>query len=258
MKWEHWVDIDWLEARRHCLTATDVKELLPITKTGRKRTVTDEDYLAVMARKLTPITTENCYSTGAAARGHILEPYAIKAYNDTYGQLYYHWDDIVIKKNVLGDFGLGFSPDGLNVEMPKGSISLLPMHQFAAIFPGKVTSVAEIKCYEGKRHLISINSDQDKAEERWQIAVAMAVLPSIDNGTLIFYNPSLPIPYQLGCFFYVRDDLKDEIEMVLEVQKEWLLFAAKYDFSESDIYPFTSCDEADIISQLEKAGQLNP
>ena len=32
----------------------------------------------------------------------------------------------------------------------------------------------------------------DQLEERWQIAVAMAVCETIEEGRLLFYNPSMP------------------------------------------------------------------
>ena len=64
MKWEHTCDIDWMRARRACLTATDIKELLPVSKTGRPRKVTDENYIKVYARKLEEYNTDDCKSVG--------------------------------------------------------------------------------------------------------------------------------------------------------------------------------------------------
>ena len=56
-KWFHKCSLDWLRARQNYLTATDVKELLPVTKTGRKRTITDENY-EVYSAKYDELTAE--------------------------------------------------------------------------------------------------------------------------------------------------------------------------------------------------------
>ena len=81
MNWEHKCSLEWLLERQKYLTASDIKSLVPVTRTGRPRKVDDEAYFRVLASKLTKLTSEDCWSFGAAARGHILEPYAIDALN---------------------------------------------------------------------------------------------------------------------------------------------------------------------------------
>ena len=77
MDWKHKCSLDWLRERQRYLTATDVKSLIPVTKTGRPRKITDMERLKVRASKMVTLTEEDCWSYGAAARGHLLEPYAI-------------------------------------------------------------------------------------------------------------------------------------------------------------------------------------
>lgn len=254
-KWFHKVDLGWLMARQECLTATDVKDLLPITKTGRKRTVTEEAYLGVLAKKLQLLTNEDCESTGAAARGHVLEPYAIKMYNGEVSlqsglpRFLYHWDDIIVTRRSFKKFSLGFSPDALDVEPPKGC------NMFAA---NEFKCVGEIKSYYPTKHLVCANTPADQLEERWQIAVAMAVCDNIEEGKLLFYNPSMPrdMLYVVG---YDRDDLADEIDMVLDVEDRWLTFVENYDVSipVNDVY-VGGLLEQEIIRDIMKREELNP
>ena len=211
-QFQHKCSKKWLECRQEWLCASEVKELLPVTKTGRKRTVTDENYIKVWTRKITPITDQDCWSTGAAARGHILEPYAIEAFNKWYNApMLYHWDDKLLIKDPMNS-SLAFSPDAL-------SISPDDYDATALIHPSGKKIMGEVKCYGAERHLLSGYTKPDELEERWQIATAMAVDEDIEKAYLIFYNPSLE--QQMFVVEYTRDDLALEITIVKDVDRDW-------------------------------------
>lgn len=257
-KWFHECSLDWLKARQKCLTATDVKELLPVTRTGRKRTITDENYLKVFAGKLVNLTEDDCLSTGAAARGHILEPYAIDLYNkEGFGgsEHLWHWDDVVITKTEHVPFGLAFSPDAMDIIMDY-EIRRSNQRVFSDLY-SPVHTIGEVKSYSHERHTLCGYTPKEDLEERWQIATAMAVRPTIDNAYLLFYNPSMG--NQLYIVDYDRSDLADEIEMVLEVEKNWLAWIA--DLSKLDKHLLISGDaeaEQAIIDEIMKREELNP
>jgi len=251
-KWFHKCDLGWLKARQKCLTATDVKELLPVTKTGRKRTIGDEQYLKVLSRKLVNLTEEDCLSTGAAARGHILEPYAIDRYNEEdFGgnEFLVHWDDIVITKEDPIWGGLAFSPDAMNVSPNCRS-------QIITTF-ADATAIGEVKSYAAEKHLTCGHTPKDELEERWQIATAMAVCPQIQTAYLLFYNPSMR--EQLYIVDYDRADLADEIAMIEQVEQDWLAWLK--DFDTLDKHYTVDGDpgeEQKIIAAIMKREELNP
>jgi len=253
-KWFHKCDLDWLRERQKYLTATDVKELLPFTRTGRKRTITDEHYLKILASKMVYLTESDCVSTGSAARGHILEPYAIDRYNkEDYGSntWLYHWDDIVVTRINPNRFSLAFSPDAMSYEC---SNSYLGKKSIAI---DGVKAIGEVKSYSPERHMIAGYTHKDDLEERWQIATAMAVCESIEEAYLLFYNPSMR--NQLYIVDYDRVDLADEIEAVLEVEKNWLAWLSN--FSKLDKHYLvcgTGGEEEAIIHNIMKREELNP
>lgn len=245
MEWKHKCSLDWLRKRQKYLTASDIKSLLPVTKTGRPRKVTDADYIKVKASKLVSLGEEDCWSYGAAARGHILEPYAIEAFNETcasYNKIYYHWDDVLIDDGA----GMAFSPDGMDIPMGED--------------PSTATSIVEVKSYNPERHMVTANTPKDRIEERWQIAHAMAVLPNINDAWLVLYNPSMRGAKLYG-IHYTRRDLEDEIAMVYQVATNWVLFDLTGPMHASIPYDVMSGKgkaEWEIVSELEKAGRLNP
>lgn len=243
MDWKHKCSLDWLRKRQEYLTASDIKLLLPVTKTGRPRKVTEADYLKVKASKLKELTEEDCWSYGAAARGHILEPYAIDEFNRTHAdtRTFYHWDDVVIDD---GNGGIAFSPDGMDV--PMGSS------------PKYATGIVEVKSYSPERHLVTAHTPKDQIEERWQIAHAMAVRKNINDAWLLLYNPSMQT--KLYGIHYTRKDLEQEIETVSKVALEWVLFnisggslTTPFSLSAGGVRP-----EADIVRELEEMQNLNP
>ncbi len=220
MKWEHKCSLTWMKMRQVHLTASDVKRLLPVTSTGRKRTIDETDYMKVYASKLKVLTEEDCMSYGAAARGHILESYAIDTLNDVLNKHnkkeMYWWDDELLIRNPQVKWGLAFSPDAL---------SILPYDYYD--FGEKPIAMAEVKCYNEEKHIITAYTEKNKLEERWQIATAMAVLDSIEEAYLVLFNPDM---YRMRCAIreFDRNDLAEEIEIVNKIESDWLDFVNTY------------------------------
>lgn len=251
MKWEHKCDIDWLRSRQRYLTASDIKSLLPVTKTGRKRDVSEIDYLKVMASKMTTITEEDCMSYGAAARGHIMEPYAIDALNvilkEMYGddaEQFYWWDDKLVSLNGRA---IAFSPDAMDV--PMDIPSLAP------------NAIAEVKSYDAAHHLAVAYTPKEQIEERWQIACAMALLDSIDHAYLVLFNPKMKYRKTFVIRFD-RDELSKEIDIILKVEENWREFREHGPLTtmppSGAIHSHHGGNEETIIEEVERRQQLNP
>lgn len=248
MEWRHKCSLDWLRKRQAYLTASEIRSLVPLTKTGRSRKIDDIDRMKLFAKKRVVLTEEDCWSYGAAARGHLLEPYAIDALNDyliTQGatrQTFFHWDDELVS---LPDRAIAFSPDAMDIPQ---------LHNNNAV----PNMIAEVKCYSPERHFATAFTKAKEIEERWQIATAMALLDTIEVGYLVLFNPSMRSG-KLFVIRYTRDDLKDEIDEITKVETEWVLFKMA-----PGLLPITtnvsSCglDEVDIIDELERAQKMNP
>lgn len=248
MQWKHKCKLDWLIERHNYLSASEVMALVPVTKTGRPRKVTDLDYLKVYANKLTELTEEDCWSYNEMARGHLLEPYAIKSFNELGLDELFHWDDRIVASGIPGS--LAFSPDALDV----------PMGEERAIV--KATSIGEVKSYNASRHFTTAQMPRGEIEERWQIATAMAVANKIDDGYLILYNPNVIKRYQLYVVEFDRMSLENEIEMILEVEDKWKDFIASMpcDVSKVDGRFFGPSVDSfeDIVEEIEQRQRLNP
>lgn len=240
MKWVHKCSLDWMKARQMYLTASDIKELLPVTKTGKIRKVGDEQYIKVLARKQTMIYEDECISYGAAARGHILEPYAVRAFNARFPSedKLLHWDDMIIARHDSFVYKLAFSPDACDIEQPDD-----PLHDVVSF--AKPHVIGEIKSYSAERHLTCGITPPESLEERWQIATAMAVCPSIERAHIIFYHPSMR--YQMFTHCYEREDLADEIQMVLNIEKDFNDFICEIPFKMRYIIGDENDDELRIM-----------
>lgn len=209
MQWKHRCSLEWLLARRKYLTASDVHNLVPFTKTGRKRTVLAEDYDRLIMAKSVVLTEDDCVSTGAAARGHWMEPQAVAFCNDYYGTRFYHWDDCIIHHGCLA-----YSPDAMTIEQPKGKVDI-DVTQIT-----EPHDILEIKCYAPTRHLDACHAKDGELEERWQIATAMAVDPLINEAKLLFFCPKCEAwPFNL--VVYTREDLRKEIDIIMEIWGNW-------------------------------------
>ena len=247
MNWEHKCSLAWMRERQKYLTASDIKSLVPVTKTGRPRKVDDEAYYRVLASKLVEITEDDCWSFGAAARGHILEPYAIDALNVMLLQMsrppIYWWDDKVVHDGIRS---LAFSPDGMNVPQDK--------------MPTSATVIAEVKCYSTEKHMVVAHTPKNLIEERWQIATAMAVLDNIERAYLMLYDPRFLIQRAV-MIEWERGELEDEIGMILDVEKRWDMFLTSrlppHAFN-GGVWQTVGPTEHEIIDELRKKGVINP
>ena len=255
MLWKHKCNLDWMKTRQCYLTASDIKELLPVTKTGRTRKVTEENFWKVYANKVVQLTEEDSWSNGAAARGHLLEPYAIQAYNEWAdegrGRHLYHWDDIVVPKyENSGCNHLAFSPDAMSFEQPHNDVNPC---RYEDPIP-ELTVIGEVKCYSPEKHLISINAKPMDLEERWQIATAMACDKNIVAALLIFFNPALKED-RLSFNAYMRSELEEEIKIIEDIESKWIAFIDCLDDERIITLPCT-ITEQEIIEKIESP--LNP
>lgn len=252
MKWEHKCSLDWLRKRQGYLTASDIKSLLPVTKTGRKREVGDLEYLKVMASKMVVLNEEDCMSYGAMARGHILEPYAIDALNkmlvemqgEKDHEMFFWWDDkLVTQPNRC----IAFSPDAMDVPMSDN--------------PEAPSAIAEVKSYDAAHHLMVAYTPKDQIEERWQIATAMALCPQIDHAYLVLFNPKMKYRKTFVIRFD-RSELEDEIAMILEVERNWQEFREAGALSKHSpngaVFSHHGGSEDSIIAEVEQRQRLNP
>lgn len=241
MNWIHYVSVPWLKARKDVLTASDVVKLVPEYKRvkAKKQDATTilPMFASVWCEKNT-ITEPDPVSTGAAARGHFMEPYAVQSYNEYQGEkVYHHWDDCIIK-----NLGLGFSPDAMDIkqahdaveceasdggtqlvyhmEMDKKKNTIKSGDRFHA--PKKIL---EIKSYSPAQHMKSILKKKMDHDELMQIAVAFAVLQKLEQATLLFYCPDCPIP--VVPIIYERHELQKEIDIAVEIASMYAAQAAK-------------------------------
>lgn len=206
-QWSHKVSPAWLLARRSVVTATELRDLRTTYKratVAEKKGVKINEVTAGLWAEKHSLEVDP-YSSGAAARGHHLEPYAVQEFNESYPEMH-HWDDCIITDGFLG-----FSPDAMDVEQDESYG--VKVHYSELV--GQPTSILEIKSYSAKNHIKSCITPKAKLPERFQLAGAMAVCPSIEEAYLIFYNPS----HEVGKFVvhYTREELQEEIKEVREL-----------------------------------------
>lgn len=206
--------MEWLQRRRGKLTASAIHSLVPYTATGRPKKITDADMVKVFAKMQARPSEDDCISTGAAARGHIMEPYAIESFNQavTWEEKLFHWDDVCVYGDPSKHPLLAWSPDALSVPVDSFQLPL---------------TMGEVKSYAADKHLLKALSDPMQLEERWQIATAMVVSPSINIAYLILFNPDMPAGMQLFYHRYTRLELKEEIKTVCEIEREMIDFIAR-------------------------------
>ena len=253
MRWEHACSLGWLKERRYHLTASDIKKLVPFTKSGNPKKITYDDFLKVHSKKLVILDHDDCISYGAAARGHILEPYAIKEFNKHRHSMFMpnlsHWEDCILVDNK--DPMLGFSPDAMDIAQTSNDVIL----DIGAM--EKPRFIGEIKCYAIEKHLVCGCADKEDLEERWQIATAMAVCDSIERGALIFYHPGSKI--KMFVVDYRREDLEDEIEIIRDIKNQWMLYLYEPIKTENKWFAGSGYDEKEIYMEyLKDRDILNP
>ena len=247
MRWHHEACEQWLAERKKYLTASEIQRLLPTTPTGRKRDV-ESVQLAVWAEKQAGVTQEDIESKAAAARGHLLEPYAIAAFNAIAQRTQlYHWDNMLVYDGLTA-----YSPDALDVPM-LGDEPILPAleRQFHPSVLG------EVKSYAPKTHYLIAKSDKADLDERWQIATAMHVSPMIDQAHLILYNPNVKHP--LFVHSYTRAELSSELQVVSEVVEAYWEAVPGIEFGfNMNVLSYDGPSEQEIIEELQQGMQLNP
>lgn len=243
MNWFHKVDIEWLKARQGYLSATDVKKLLPTTPTGRPRGNLTEAYLKVWADKQREILEDDTVSVGVMARGHMLEKYALAEFNKL-GVMdpLYHWDDCLIHN---GDC-MAFSPDSLDLEQEDdGLVSMINLALME-----DVRYMGEVKAYSTDKHYaVGLAKDKMELEERWQLATAFYVLPSLETAALIMYDPRAqhPVLYHL----YHRIDLAYEIKMIEEINNTYIMAADEFQDQADSAYTVMDFRrEQEIIEEI--------
>jgi hypothetical protein len=146
----------------------------------------------------------NIISSAAAARGHILEPYAIEEFNvfNESKRRYYHWDDCLI---FNGEFAA--SPDGLTIEQPPTMIEV-NVNSLVA----KPTEGIEVKSYTNVEHLEAFMTSPEKHKELIQLAVMFKVIDSLEKMVLLFYNPDAPEDISMFAKEFTRDYLQTTID----------------------------------------------
>lgn len=223
--WKHEASVIWLMARRACLTASDVKKLIPDykrVKAGKIELSQAQQFAKVYGDKKSLDMDPMSY--GPAARGHVLEPHAVDEFMaHTKAAVPYHWwDDRLIVNDALG-----FSPDALDIEQIPGTrfkydtVSGRIVGRDETYRPPE--HLIEVKCYEAGAYYqrMEMAAEDVPLDERWQLACAMAVCPTISIAHLMFYAP------QCRSWFYKTYDssgLFDEIETVNEIGNMWLEF----------------------------------
>ena len=221
MRYEHRVSLDWLRARQRVITASDVRRMLPDLKrleAGKLKLEQCRSFAKVLGAKTNRFPDVEAPSS-AAARGHFLEPYAVTQWNSENGSegRMWHWDDFLL----TSESGLGFSPDALDVLQPAGVERRVGADgSFDGVVP---TRLLEVKCYEDGAHW-QRKLDQVAGvehEERWQVAVAMCVCPSIEVGTVMWYAPQCDDWFSST---YDRADLAEEMETAERMVERWREF----------------------------------
>lgn len=254
MRYEHEVSIDWLKARQSYLTASDVcKMMTDINKLRQGKTTIGRcrSFAKVLGSKLN-LFPDTQSPSSAAARGHFMEPYAVEEWESVRQEGVTHWDDFLLASD---ETMLAFSPDALNVPQPTGVEALVDSDgRFLNMgMPVEPTALLEVKCYdEGAHYQRKLDAMAGVLpDERWQVAVAMAVCPCIERGTVVWYAP------QCGDWFDVafeREDLEDEIAVVLDASVWWRKFL---EYMESSPHHRTQRDEEQLRSVYLTEMMLN-
>jgi hypothetical protein len=254
MNWFHKVDPAWLEERKKYLSASDVKKLIPITATGRARANMAEANLKAWAEKQAVITEDDICSSGPMARGHLLEPYAITEFNKLGIAELYHWDDALI----YAPDGMSCSPDALDMFQTSktkrcwNGAKIVPAHH------------GEVKAYNAATHYAVGLGDKMTLEERWQIATAFYVMPTLKSSFLIMYHPGAKHP--LFYHEYVRAELEDELVMITQVVKDYAEYVVNFALVAETACPAAVAEKCELeesiiakmLEEQERAIGLNP
>lgn len=228
MDWRHEVDAGWALTRKRFLTASDIVSLIPAYKALKKK---DPSFSRVLSSQFAGKIGEKCFaevetkSFNAAARGHVLEPYAVDEFNNLAKQnllggvcTMFHWDDIVVSRQY--DL-MAFSPDAMSLPQPTTENLLVFDKRNKLLntlngnegFPSP-SEILEIKSYGAKHHAQCCAAKKMDLEERWQVAHAMAVCATVNAAYIMFYDPcERLVNYvpQIHVVKYNRSELASEI-----------------------------------------------
>ena len=227
MRYEHEVSREWLLQRQRHLTASDIRKMLADLRKlrdGKTDLLHCRSFAKVYGskRNLFPDTAS---PSSAAARGHFMEPHAVGEWAVSNGTAMYHWDDFLL---ASGDTLLAFSPDALDVPQPAGTCSFVDQIGRFQDQDGtwhEPKSLLEVKSYDDGAHWqrkLDLVAGV-KADERWQVAVAMCVCPSIRSGTVMWYAPQCRDWFDVT---YGRSELTAEMETVRFAERQWAEFVA--------------------------------
>lgn len=225
--WYHEVSEDWLAARRSVITASELVGLIPEYKRqckAKQPAKLPKACVALYGKKLERPTLNELASYKDAARGHIMEPYAVDDYNAQCSEIqYYHWDDVVIYSS---DKLVGWSPDATDIPcistyIPSLQVTSSTLRTRLGADTGlNIHHALEIKSYGSEHHMKNIYTDPRELPERYQLAVGFLTVPMLEDITLVHYNPSIP-EYSLHTHTYTREDLAEETQYMQNVAAMW-------------------------------------
>lgn len=236
--WYHEVSPGWLLARKQFFTATDAVKLRPAYKRAMKAGWKPGDdvpeFVALSMEKQSDQVNE-IKVFGSAARGHIMEPYAVKELHWILKEDVVHMDDVLFYRD---DYG--FSPDATSRLVLPVEAHADPNKKDAEKFIVQPEFVVEIKSYEPWKHGKTIATGKYE-DERLQLAMAFKVFDEMEYSYLFFYCPAAN-SYEL--IRLNRTDLEDEIKMIDGMLYMWRnihpvqLFSGSdsLKYSEEDIY----------------------
>lgn len=182
MRWQHEVDANWLDARRQCLTATDILKLWPAAKKWKAEDEIPQTFIGTWFEK-NSVQDQDPISYDAAARGHCMEPFAIEEANRVYGKNFYHWDDVLIVRGHVG-----FSPDAMDIPQP----NLPTIVKWSDPALKKATEIMEVKCFLPYHHGQCVTCGMEE-KQIMQVAMAFKVLPQLEEAHVLYYCPGAPI-----------------------------------------------------------------
>ena len=133
---------------------------------------------------------------------------------------------------------------------------LLPIDAF--VDDNKITRMVEIKSYSPRHHMEMLLEPKAEHKERYQIAAAMVVAPTIQMGALVFYNPAAI--KQIGVEVYKREELEDEIadvEEIINLYQSTKAVMEKVDafpsqYTEDDIYKIYVREREDVMNLVNQ------
>ena len=89
----------------------------------------------------------------------------------------------------------------------------------------------------------------------------MALLPNIDHAYLVLFNPKIHFR-KLYYIRFERDELEKEIEIILQVEKDWKEFREKGPLTRPAAngakYSHKGKSEKTIMNEVETRQRLNP